>query len=251
MLLELPAMEDKPHTLQSHQQLHTTHQLYHHHTFHHQAHTLLQMVVMLHTHMSQPAQDMRPSPMLLNQLQMDQSHTLTLKPAMEEPHHTLIQPHMPEHQTEEPSHSFQRPPQTEELFHSLNQLEEHQEEEPSPMLMKPHQTEELHTSLNKLPLPQTVEPSHMLLELPQMVEPPHTLYHLHQAHTPLQKEVMLLTHMSQPAQELKPSPMLLNQLPTDQSPMLIPKPATEDHLHTLNNPKLKPQEMEVPFQSLN
>ena len=197
--------------------------------------------------MSQLAQDMKQLPTLPNKLQVDQLPMLTLRPAMEELPHTLTQPNTQEPKMEEQSHMFQRPHQTVEQSPLPNKPEPHQEVALSLMLMRQLQMEELLNSLNKLQQPQTVVPSHLLLEQHPMEEQPHTLFHLHLAHTPPQKEEELHTLMSQQAQVLKPLPMFLNQLPTEQLPMLIPSPAMEDHHHTLNQLKLKLPEMEALF----
>ena len=89
----------------------------------------------------------------------------------------------------------------------------------------------------------------MFQEPPQMVEQHHTLllnqlFH-QQAHTELQVELMLHIHILTPHQELKQSPMSLNQHTTvDPLHILMSQHNTEDHLNT-HKTQLLPQ-MEEP-----
>ena len=83
------------------------------------------------------------------------------------------------------------------------------------------------------------EPSPKLLEPPAWEELSHTTASQPQFHTQHPMEVKSHTHMLPLHQDMKPSPMKPNQPHTvDQSPTLIPLPATVDHHHIPNNHKL-------------
>ena len=213
-LHQQPQMVELLHTFQEQPQtvdiLHTllTHQLP---ASHHQAHTEPQMVEPSHTHMLPPHQDMKPSPMKLNQPHTeDQSPMLTQLPAMVDHQPVPNRLQLDIHQ-ESQSHTSLKPPQTEEPYHTLMKLKPLHTVDKSPTSLKPLQMEELnqrpshHTPHQMEELPQFIQEQPAMedtLHQPSYHQPAHHMSHP-QSHTQPQMVDKSPTHMFQLHQDMK------------------------------------------------
>ena len=182
---------------------------------HHQAHTQPQTVEPSHTHMLPPHQDMKPSPMKLNQPQMvEMLHMLAQSQAMEDHQHTPNKP-----QLDIPT-VFQLPTslkllQMEELSHTLMQLKQPHTVDKLHISLKPHQMVELiqrqsqaipHLTVALLQSTQEQPAMEDILHQQSCHQPVHHMSHL-QSHTQHQMVEPLHTHMLPHHQDMKLSPM--------------------------------------------
>jgi hypothetical protein len=161
--------------------------------------------------MSQPHQDMRPSPTLLNTLHQVQSPTLTPLLHQDQPFHTLTQSTLPP-PTVSQFHTSLKPPQMDQLFkRPFTHQPPHQVELFHTSPQPPHQVEN-HTrpskpsTLHQVPLPpmkpEPTHPEYRPLQ-PLSHHHPHHTSHL-QSHSPLHQVDKSHTHMSLPHQDMKP-----------------------------------------------